>query len=234
MINETEIGTCRHCGTKKDYFSKCSLKVQMTTDMVHDLQKRANQIWWRDFACEKSSIWLFETPSLDSHDTLYKFQQSSLCYRSISTSLCQGPFSGGVCYISHKRLFLMTKKLHETTAKTIKLLYRIFEKSFPNYPAFTTGSSTTNPAKVAAVFWCLDECNSKFLSIFQLSTKDNFKWCILIQLNISCLFTILELKIAWDLLLLTKKLCYFSIVYDMNQFSKLNHHWNMIVKGRQL
>ena len=83
-------------------------------------------------------FWLFETPSLDSHDTLYKFQQSSLCYRSISTSLCQGPFSGGVCYISHKRLFLMTKKLHETTAKTIKLLYRIFEKSFPNYPAFTT------------------------------------------------------------------------------------------------
>lgn len=101
-------------------------------------KKRVDQIWWRDFACEKSSIWLFETPSLDSHDTLYKFQQSSLCYRSISTSLCQGPFSGGVCYISHKRLFLMTKKLHETTAKTIKLLYRIFEKSFPNYPAFTT------------------------------------------------------------------------------------------------
>ena len=97
-----------------------------------------------------------------------------------------------------------------------------------------TGPSTTNPAKVAAVFWCLNECNSKFLSIFQLSTKDNFRWCILIQLNISCLFTILELKIAWDLLLLTKKLWYLSIVYDMNQFSKLNHHWNMIVKGRQL
>ena len=39
MINETEISTCRHCGTK-NYFSKCSLKVQMTTDMVHDLQKK--------------------------------------------------------------------------------------------------------------------------------------------------------------------------------------------------
>ena len=68
-------------------------------------------------------------------------------------------------------------------------LLRIFKDCLFRF----TGSSTTNPAKVTAVFWYINECNFKLLSIFQLSTKDNFRWCILIQLNISCLFTILEL-----------------------------------------
>ena len=100
-----------------------------------------------------------------------------------------------------------------------------------NHIWFHTGSSNTNPAKVSAVFSWKNQSNFKCIKVFQLSTKDNFWWCIVIQLNISCLFTILKSKSPCKLSLLTWILRFFSTVCGIYWLKKFNYAWRRPIKG---
>ena len=91
------------------------------------------------------------------------------------------------------------------------------------YKFYTTGSSNTNPAKVTPVLSLIKQYNFKYCKDFQFSIKYNFIWGSLMQLIISCLFTIFKLQLVLELPVLTHKSSYFRQLIGIYQFAKLEN-----------
>ena len=155
--------------------------------------------------------------------------QNSMYRKVVSNPLKKGSYFGlwvvhKLCSISFSSKFKSNQSLFGRSCKTrSKYFFRPTQDG--------TGSSNTNPAKVSAVFSLKNQSNFKCIKVFQLSTKDNFWWCIVIQLNISCLFTILKSKLPCKLSLLTWILRCFSNVCGTYWLEKFNYAWRRPIKG---